>query len=195
MFRFEVEGLSQLPPDGPGVVVAPHRSWLDPPCVGGALDRPVRFLIMDRVYNRRWTRWFYRQMGSIPVRLGGGPVTVTALRGALRALRSGELVGIFPEGRVVPDGPLGTMHPGAAMLAIRGQAPVIPLVIDGSSRAWPHGRRWPRRAAVGVRIGRPIAPPAGKGREVVAEFMERIRHALEELGVEPDHARRADRDR
>ena len=195
MFRFKVEGLAHLPREGPGVVVAPHRSWLDPPCVSAALGRPVRFLIMERVYNRRWSRWFYRQMGSIPVRLGGGPVTVTALRGALRALRSGALIGIFPEGRVLPDGPLGRMHPGAAMLAIRAEAPVIPLVIDGSSRAWPHGRRWPGPAAVGVRIGEPIFPPAGKEREVVVEFMDRIRHALEELGVEPDHARRADRDR
>lgn len=185
MFRFRVEGLDRVPARGPAVVVAPHRSWLDPACVGGAFPRPVRFLIMESVYRRRWARWFYRGMASIPVRLDGGPPNVTALRGALRALRHGEVIGVFPEGRVAPEGRVGTLQPGAAMLAVRGRAPVIPVMIRGSTRAWPHGRRWPGPAPVSVSIGRALEPPAPSGgREAVDGFLDRIRQALDELADE-----------
>jgi 1-acyl-sn-glycerol-3-phosphate acyltransferase len=187
MFRFRVEGAERVPRDGPGVVVAPHRSWLDPLCIGGAFPRPVRFLILDDVYRRRMTNWFYRSMGSIPVTAGGGPMSVTALRRALRALRQGELIGVFPEGRVLPDGPLGDLHPGAAMLSVRTRAPVLPVAIRGSARAWPHGRKLPGPGEVGVRIGEAITPPGERDRHTVDRFLRRIEAGLnavaEEMGA------------
>src|SRR5215510_15023724 len=123
-FRFRVRGVPRLPATGPGVVVALHRSWLDPAAVGAALPRPVRFLIMDRVYEKPWARWFYDRMGVIPVPAGGGRGATAGLRAALRKLRDGELVGIFPEGRVREDGDPDDVFPGAALLAVRGQAPI-----------------------------------------------------------------------
>jgi 1-acyl-sn-glycerol-3-phosphate acyltransferase len=184
MFRFRIEGAENLPAAGPGVVVAPHRSWLDPACIGGACPRPVRFLIIDRVYQHPWARWFYRSMQSIPVTAGGGPLTVTALRGALRALRNGQLIGVFPEGGVYSSDRPGSLHPGAAMLAARGGAPVIPIFIEGSAEAWPHGRSWPGPGRVRVRIGRALDPPEGHDREALREFLARIEARLEQLGRE-----------
>jgi 1-acyl-sn-glycerol-3-phosphate acyltransferase len=172
VFLFRVEGAEHVPRLGPGVVVASHRSWLDPVCVGGACPRPP------------WARWFYRIMGGIPVPPGGGPYTVTALRGALRVLHEGELIGVFPEGRVFPEDRPGPMHPGAAMLAVRGRAPVIPVVIRGSARAWPHGRSWPGPARVRVHIGPAVVPPAGRDRETVERFLSQIEARLEELAHE-----------
>lgn len=180
-FRFRVDGSERMPAEGPGIVVAPHRSWLDPACVGGACPRPVRFLILDSVYHKPWARWFYRSMGTIPVSPGGS-APLSALRGALRALGRGELVGIFPEGRVVKPGE-GKIHPGAAMLSVRSRAPVIPLAIDGSARAWPHGRYYPAPAAVRVVIGPPIHPPEGRGRDSVEAMQRSIERVL--LETEP----------
>jgi 1-acyl-sn-glycerol-3-phosphate acyltransferase len=119
-------------------------------------------------------------MGTLPVAPGGARA-VGALRGALRALSRGELVGVFPEGRVVRPGETATVHPGAALLAVHTGAPIVPVHIDGSERAWPHGRRWPGPAAVRVRIGTPFMPPADRARAAVEELRARIRHALEEL--------------
>jgi 1-acyl-sn-glycerol-3-phosphate acyltransferase len=58
---------------------------------------------------------------------------------------------------------------------------VIPLMIWGSDRAWPHGRAWPGPGRVRVRVGRPIAPPAATGRESVRELGETIERAFSEL--------------
>jgi 1-acyl-sn-glycerol-3-phosphate acyltransferase len=185
LFRFSVDGVGRVPRVGPAVLVAPHRSWLDPACVGGACPRPVRFLIMDSIYRKPWARWFYRSMRSIPVRLGDGPNTVAAVRDALRVLGQGDLLGIFPEGRVVARGSSGTVHPGAALLAIRAGVPVIPLAIDGSAAAWPHGRLWPGPAKVRVRFGQPLEPPSREtGRPGVERFAERIGEAIVELAGE-----------
>jgi len=177
LFRLRVEGAERLPPSGPAIVVAAHRSWLDPACVGGACRRPVRFLIMESVYANRWARWFYRAMGTIPVGAGAAS-SASALRGALRALARGEVVGVFPEGRVWPAESPGPVQPGAALLALRTGAPVVPLVICGSARAWPHGRRYPGPAAVRVRVGDALEPPPGAGRDAVDELSARIARAL-----------------
>jgi 1-acyl-sn-glycerol-3-phosphate acyltransferase len=178
MFRFRVDGIHHVPRHGPAILIARHRSWLDPPCVGGACPRPVRFLIAKRVYNTPWARWFYRHMESIPVS-PGGPGSLAALRKALRRLRDGDVIGIFPEGRVVRPGERSDVQPGAALLAVHTGAPVVPVRIEGSARAWPHGRRCPRAAPVRVSIGRPLSPPVGRGREAVSAMAEQIKAALE----------------
>ena len=173
-FSLRIEGAHRLPKTGPAVVVAPHRSWLDPACVAAASRRPVRFLIIDRVYDNPWTRWFYRSMGGVPVRPGGR----AALRAALRLLERGEVVGVFPEGRVVRTEDPARVHPGAALLAVRVGAPVVPMAIAGSARAWPPGSRWPRPARVRVRVGEPIDPAPDGDRLSVDEMLGRIEEWL-----------------
>lgn len=180
LFAFRVHGVENVPVEGAGVVVAPHRSWIDPACVGGACPRPVRFLIMESVFRLRWANWFFRRMRGVPVR-SGGAASLPALRTGMRLLRDGQLVGVFPEGRVRPEGRLGPVRAGAALLAVRGRAPVIPVVIRGSSRAWPHGRRWPGPARVSVRFGPPLAPPTPDRPGAVDELMTRIESALHDL--------------
>jgi 1-acyl-sn-glycerol-3-phosphate acyltransferase len=180
MFRFRVEGRDLVPRQGAAVVVAPHRSWLDPACVGAAVERPIRFIIVDRMYHKPWARWFYRGMKSIPVQKGGA-ASRSALRRALFCLERGELVGIFPEGRVVSEWTKGGLHAGAAMLASRSGTPVIPVGIRGSAEAWPHGRPLPRPAPVGVRIGSPIEPLRRGGKGAVRMLTERIEQALKSL--------------
>ena len=189
-FSFRVEGREHVPAAGAGIVIAPHRSWLDPACVGAASPRPIHFLIAEDIYEKPWSRWFYRMMQGTPVK-SGGFASFGSLRGALRVLDRGELVGIFPEGRVIRPGVENDVQAGAALLAVRTGAPVIPVGIVGTARAWPHGRRFPRPSPVRVRIGRPIDTPKGRGRELVAAVHDRIERELRQLGDEADDAARA----
>jgi 1-acyl-sn-glycerol-3-phosphate acyltransferase len=96
------------------------------------------------------------------------------------------MIGVFPEGRVVAEGPLGELYGGAALLALRAPAPVIPVVIRGSARAWPHGRRCPRPARVRVRIGAAIEPPDERDRQALDRFLVRIRQGLDALASEDE---------
>ena len=184
MFRFAVEGEDRVPSQGPVIIVAPHRSWLDPPCLAAACRRHVRFLIMEKIYIYPWVNRFYSSMQAIPVKIGDGAMTLAALREALRALGAGTMIGIFPEGRVVAGERMGKMHPGAATLALRSGAVVVPVIIDGSARAWPRSRRWPGPSRIRVRFGDPLHPPEGRGRADAERFNERIRDALDSLMAE-----------
>ncbi len=179
LFRFRVEGAGRVPPSGAAIVVALHRSWLDPACLGGASPRPIRFLMHRDVYHTWWGRWFYRRMGAIPVPVEGGPSTA-ALKAAVRLLHAGELLGIFPEGGIGGKGTDLEFFRGAAHLAVRCRAPLVPAEIEGSARAWPHGRKWPGPARVRVRLGAPVAPPHGReGREAVDQLLVLTRRVLE----------------
>ena len=182
MFSLDVVAVERIPAQGPGVVVAPHRSWLDPPCVAAACPRPIRFLIMDRVFQMKRARWFYRAMRSIPVVPESAGASL-ALRAAIRALQAGELIGVFPEGRVIPLGQVGPIHPGAAMLAVRTRAPVLPMHVTGSAKAWPHGRSWPGRGPVRVKVGEPMDPPVERGRQAIDEMRRRIEESFQDMAM------------
>jgi 1-acyl-sn-glycerol-3-phosphate acyltransferase len=184
MFRFRVLGADNMPEHGPVIVVAPHRSWLDPAVVGGACPRPVHFLIMRKIYRKPWARWFYRAMQALPVEPGGAR-SLASLREAMRRLDRGEVVGVFPEGHVVRAGHPSRVHPGTAMLAAHCGAPVVPVEIRGSARAWPHGRRYPLPARVQASIGTPIAPPGRRDRAALAALTRRLEGLMTELGDPP----------
>jgi 1-acyl-sn-glycerol-3-phosphate acyltransferase len=177
MFAFRVEGRERLPARGPLVVIAPHRSWLDPPVVGAACPRVVRFLIVDHIYRRRGQHWFYRRMRSLPVRAGGA-ASLPSLREALRHLRDGGVVGVFPEGRVVRETAAGEVQAGAALLALRSGALIVPIAIEGTAAAWPHGQRLPRPRRVAATIGAPIRPPGRDEPRAFERTVELIRDAL-----------------
>ncbi len=177
LFRLKVEGRERIPREGPAVLIAAHRSWLDPPMLGAACPRPVRFLILERVYHwRPALRWFYKKMRALPVS-PGSEGSLASLRTALKHLEEGELIGVFPEGRVVTDGPRHA-YPGAALLAVRSGAPVIPVEIEGSDRAWPHRRPYPSPRPVRVTLGSPLPAPEGRGREAIERLAQQIEEVL-----------------
>jgi 1-acyl-sn-glycerol-3-phosphate acyltransferase len=178
MFHLRIDGTERLPKSGPAILVANHRSWLDPPLLGAASRRPVHFLILDDVYDWRWARWFYRWLRTIPVSDDAGK-SLRAMREAMRRLRSGEVIGIFPEGRVFSGDQPGEFRSGVALLALRSGAPVVPVHIRGSAAAWPRGRAWPRPERVSVSIGQPITP-GEQGQQTAEELIGRIETALDE---------------
>lgn len=161
------------------MLVAAHRSWLDPACLLGACPRPVSFLILDEVYAKPWASWLYRAVDAIPVSTGGA-AAVAGTREALRRLSRGQVVGVFPEGRVFQEEHPGRFRHGAALLAVRGGAAIVPVHVRGSAEAWPRGRFLPRRGRIVVSVGPPIDPPPPEDGGVEA-LTERIGEALARL--------------
>ncbi len=125
-----------LPRQGPALLVSNHVSGLDPLLMIAASRRPLRFIIATEEFERYGLNWLYRAIGCIPVDRSARPEQ--ALRAALRALQQGEVIALFPHGRIHLDNhPPRKLKGGVAWLARRTACPVVPLRIGGISG---HGR-------------------------------------------------------
>ncbi|NQD38928.1 1-acyl-sn-glycerol-3-phosphate acyltransferase [Permianibacter sp. IMCC34836] len=117
-------------PDGGVLVAANHVSGLDPLLLVAASRRPLRFLIAEEEYNRFGLRWLFRAAGCIPVDRGGR--TDAAFRAAVRALKAGEVVALFPHGRIHLDAqPESRVKPGVLRLAQLANCPIVPARLEG----------------------------------------------------------------
>ncbi len=171
LFFLEVAGQRFLPRNGPALVVSNHQGYLDPFFLQMGTARPIRFLATAEYYDIPLIRPFFRLVKAIRVKEGGPHRD--ALRMALRRLEEGEIVGLFPEGRLSPDGEIGEIRAGAGFLAKRGGVPVIPARIRGSFRVLSKRTRL-RQAAVKIRFGPPLSPEE-------ASSPERLRAAWDAL--------------
>jgi 1-acyl-sn-glycerol-3-phosphate acyltransferase len=130
--RPRLEGRKHVPRSGPLLVVANHVSAIDPPLLGAILPRRLAFLAKEELFHPAPWGWALRAAGMIPVRRGRAERHV--LLAALRVLREGGALVVFPEGTRSRDGVLAAPEPGVGLLALRSQAPILPVAILGSER-------------------------------------------------------------
>ena len=148
--RFEVVGLEHVPAGGPLVIVANHTHFIDPPVIGASLPRKVLLMAKQELFETPVVGWMVSHYDAFPVRRG--EADRQALRWATRALDLEQALGMFPEGTRSRTGELRPAFPGAALIALRTGAPVLPVGIDGTDRVFPSLRRL-RRARVRVVYG------------------------------------------
>lgn len=118
---------SPLPQSGPVLLVSDHSSYSDPMLLAATANRPIIFLTAREVYQRRDLRWLCKIAHYIPI--NRGTPDVGAVRAMLRALRQGEVVGIFPEGGIDLHRE-ESGHLGIGYLALKTGAPVVPASIS-----------------------------------------------------------------
>jgi len=134
-FGLRVRGAEHIPASGPALIVSNHQSILDPPLIGGAARRPIYFLAKAELFRIPLFGALIRRLNARPVRREGPDPG--ALRMALRVLEEDGALLIFPEGTRGAEGVLRPAKAGAGMLAVKSGAPVVPVYISGSGRAWP----------------------------------------------------------
>ena len=177
-------GNALVPLQGPLVVVANHGSHLDPPLLGHALGRPVAFMAKADLFQIPILGSIIRACGAYPVKRGAS--NREAIRTASARLEEGWAIGVFLDGARQRDGRVNQPRPGAALLAARSGAPLLPVAIINSHRALGRGRRWPRLVPVELRIGEPIPAPRGRRKPeleaTTLELQSRI-NALIDQGV------------
>lgn len=149
IFRLHVEGRENVPQTGAIIVAPNHKSDWDPPLIGVAFNtRIIHYMAKEELFKNPFLGWLIRQFGTFPVKRG--TVDRTAIRQALRELKAGNPLGIFPEGtRIRRDG-LGRFHSGMASLALMTGTPVVPVAVIGS-RWMPH-----KKGPLAVLIGKPV---------------------------------------
>ncbi len=157
--RFEVERVSKVP-GRDVVIVSNHASYLDGGVLSAAIDGPLTFVVTERFGRQLVAGLFLRRLGVIFV-----GDSAAGLRGTedaiLAAVRAGERLVVFPEGRVRRMPGLLSFYPGAFDIAAQAGVPVVPVTLVGTRSVLRDSRQWfPRRAPVSVRVGDPICADA-----------------------------------
>jgi len=171
-------GLDRVPREGGALLVSNHQSFVDPILVTMALYRDGHYMARATLFRNRWFGSLITSLNAFPVQRS--TADFGAIKEALRRLKQGHLVVVFPEGTRSPDGRIHPMLPGLGAIAKRARVPVIPTLIDGVFQAWPKERLLPRSGNVIVEYGRPIQPEQYSDLQP-AELMDRVRGRLLEM--------------
>ncbi|MFZ3065889.1 MAG: lysophospholipid acyltransferase family protein [Nitrospirota bacterium] len=153
-FRIKVIGHSNIPKKGGVIIASNHMSYFDPPFIGCVICRRVNFMARDDLFRNPVFAWFLRRFKSFPVKRGTGDRG--AIKEAVRRLKKGEPMLLFPEGTRSKDGRLGKGMPGVGLVAALTGAPVVPAFIKGSEDVLPRDSKRLRFKKVTVAFGKPI---------------------------------------
>ena len=134
LYRIKVDGIEQHVPDhGPAIIVCNHVSYMDALILGGAIPRPVRFVMYYKIFKIPILNWIFKTAGAIPI--AGAQEDPELLRQAFEkiddALARGEIVGIFPEGRLSSDGEISVFKNGVERILKSRPVPVVPMALQG----------------------------------------------------------------
>lgn len=152
------DGLDNVPP-GRAIIAPNHISVLDSFFVPLALERKVTYVGKAEYLDDWKTRHLFPAMGMIPIDRSGGESSNAALDAAAEVLQRDELFGIYPEGTRSRDGLLHKGHTGAARLALRVNAPIVPVGIKGTVDVQPPDAKVPKPfMPVVIRFGKPVWP-------------------------------------
>jgi 1-acyl-sn-glycerol-3-phosphate acyltransferase len=174
LFRIEHQGLENVPPDGPLLIVANHNTYIDPFWIAVRIYRATRFMAWDKIFEIPVAGGIFRWLGAFPVSLENPEST--AFKVALHILRRGEALMIFPEGGRSPDGNLLPFKEGAAHLALKLGVTVLPVVVYGGHRVWGPKMRLPLPRKVRVEYLAPIRPEQFE--KSVQGLTQQIRNAI-----------------
>ena len=133
VYRVRARGLENVPESGPCVVACNHVSYVDAIAIAGCVVRPVRFVMDHRIFAIPVLSFVFRTMGAIPIAPAKEDPAMKerGLAEAAAVLERGEVLGIFPEGGLTPDGELGVFRPGLNDILHRTPAPVVPMALRG----------------------------------------------------------------
>jgi len=166
IYRLKKSGLERIPDEGPAVLVCNHVSFVDALVISAACRRPIRWVMDHRIYSLPLLNFFFRTVRAIPIAPAkeNPEALERAYDGIARELAAGELVGVFPEGRLTADGEMGEFRGGIRRILDRTPVPVIPMALSGlwqslfarnRDKLSHIGRLFPN---IGLSVGEAVAP-------------------------------------
>jgi glycerol-3-phosphate dehydrogenase (NAD(P)+) len=154
-FRLSRIGREHIPQEGGVILVANHRSFLDPFVIGCMVRRPCYFVAKKELFANRFNGWLLNALGAFPI--DRGAADADAMDTAREIIERGDVVVIFAEGTRIRPGGLGRPKRGAARLALQTGAPVVPIAVIGTEDVRKGFRIRPHK--VRIRAGRPLTFP------------------------------------
>ena len=171
IYRLEKSGLDRIPDDGPAVLVCNHVSFVDGLVIAAACRRPVRFVMDHQIFRIPVLSFVFRTGKAIPIASAKQDPAMMerAFADVSKALREGDVVAIFPEGRITDTGDLYPFRPGILRILAADPVPVVPIALrglwgsffsrkDGAAMSKP----WRLRpfAKIGLAVGAPVPAAA-----------------------------------
>lgn len=181
--KVRIEGADRIPRTGGAVLASNHISYLDFIFAGLAArpaERLVRFMAKKEVFDHRISGPLMRGMHHIPVDRAAG---ASAFGAALKALKAGEVVGVFAEATISQSFTIKEIKNGAVRMAVAAKVPLVPVALWGTQRLWTKGR--PRRllqrhVPITILVGEPLHPKRGDDYDAVtAELRGRMAELLD----------------
>ncbi|MBN2182573.1 MAG: 1-acyl-sn-glycerol-3-phosphate acyltransferase [Sedimentisphaerales bacterium] len=172
LFHWRFYGLDNIPSKGPFLLVSNHQSFLDPIFCGAPPKRHLCFLARDTLF----ANWFFgpliASVNAIPVKLGQGDLS--AMKKVIAKLQEGRGVCLFPEGTRTSDGKILPFKSGLGLLCRRGNATIVPVMIDGAFECWPRTKKlFSPGGTIIVHYGRAVTAEQAKkmGDQKLAEHL------------------------
>ncbi len=133
VYRLRTRGLEHIPEDGPAVLVCNHVSFVDALVISAACRRPIRFVMDHRIFRWPVLSFVFRHSRAIPIAPAKEDAAMmeAAFNEVSSALAAGELVGLFPEGRITFDGEISPFRPGITRILDANPVPVVPMALRG----------------------------------------------------------------
>ena len=177
--RGKIYGAENVPQDGPLVVVSNHASHFDPPILSNCVRRPVAFMAKEELFKVPVLKQAIRLYGAYPVERASADRS--AIRNALSYLEQGWATGLFLQGTRTRDGRISSAKLGAAMIAAKAKAPMLPVSLWGTQDILVNKSPIPHPVPVTVRIGTAIDPPATSKRQDLERVTQACTDAIHEL--------------
>ena len=173
----KVIGLENIPKDGAFILTANHVSNWDPPFLGTFMKREVCYMGKEELFKNPIMAAICRGLHVFPVKRGAADKT--AIKTAVKILKDGKCLGIFPEGTRSKTGKLGKAEPGVSLIAAMTKAPIIPAAIINTEKIFSKEKFFPRLAVV---YGTPLKfTGSTKDKEALAEFAQSIMKEIAKL--------------
>lgn len=179
-YRVRIRGMDHVPARGPAVIISNHVSFIDWLFVGHALPRLPHFVMHHHHWRSPVFRWFFDLHHVIPIapEKEDPALRDAALAAIDRALEAGELVMLFPEGNMTPDGELGPIRPGVERIVARRPVPVVPIALRGLWGSTFSRRRGEPMTTLPRRVRPPVEIVAGPPIPAAAVSADRIATSL-----------------
>lgn len=191
-YRLTVQGVKNIPATGGALLLGNHISFVDWAMIQIASPRPVRFVMAKIYYNRWYLKWILKRFGCIPIQ--AGPSSKASLEAVADALVAGDIVCLFPEGSLTPNGQMGEFRRGyeTACRLTESDIPIVPFYLQGlwgsrhsrSSESFKNSRAIPGKRDVVVTFGKALpsdTPPDLLKRKVAELSVQAWQHYSDSL--------------
>lgn len=180
---FEIRGQEHVPLKGGFILAGNHKSYLDPVAFAAACPRALSFMARDSLFQRPVFGAFIRALQAFPLKRNAADLS--AIKEAVRRLKTGRGLLVFPEGTRTPDGRMKNAEAGVGFLARKAGVPVVPAYIEGSDVVMPRGSKGIRPAKVRIVFGPSVlrSESGGEDGDFAALVMDRLEGLRESLAA------------